>query len=998
MHFFKILFFILFLLSLGLALQAESINEAREFQREVQELERQRTLAHDKLSAEGATPAEHRALDNETLRKSRLLESKRTNALKKLGENAGVGTIEQGEYGTQPSKGRGALGDVDTKSYSPREYEKIRNTAKKSGYTVEVDGDTLYIKELDTTVHREATKYKSKLGSSPGEAETARGYAKESSRYLENKNSHIEVLDNLGKNGHTLNKPIKDMTSTDWQEIGKMTGRNMKATNLKDRKFQEQLLELKKGYLPESLGIDDLEAFQKKCRDMNNRALKNAKTRAKNTELNLEKNLVNANTPDEISKAQHELKEHRQTQKAAEDSYQKNKPEKIKSNQTTDDIIPDIEADELAAIKDVKVKSTTIKGKKTYVASLKDVGKTAASGIMIFSTAQDIKEILQGKKSAKELADMASLGSVSIIDQLITKNKDFDSMVSLTEETQKLENEYYVINMGLKLRKAGVSKKETLDIMEYMHMGDNDYLHEKLHELHEKGIDIKLGAPKQVGLIEADDSYSSRAYAVLSELALALPTRAWQFLTEAGEDVYYIGSEMTDTAVLYELLIDRYKNELDALEYIKKQYNNSSVDKSKIGIGTKDQNKTKDPFQTSNINTSLSPDLNSTNDNTTIPQAVDNNGSLACYSDSDCPIGKICSDNSCITLDIPDCLSDTDCAEGESCRDETCVMLPPPECLSDSDCPSGETCSDQLCIMAIPDCISDSDCASGEICSAETCTVYIPECTSNSECASNQICKNETCIKAPPIACESDHDCPLDKICSLSNICVASANGGYNENVWGDKEADREQKVSDKYAQDTEQEILDRYNRDDMDKERDERMGQLAQNNTERNAGHSHTEDTRPPKPTNSSSRPEPSKPSKSTSTSNSEKSKLKYYVVKESSRLLNRTSICNTTTYAIVGPIDLKGINDYVKQQNKYAQKKKSRYGYPIYTKISVSKDGGSTTRPATRTPINKCTSCPAGQHIGLDKDKQKCHGEKTTANFSKLSNFGKASQKGSW
>jgi len=246
---------------------------------------------------------------------------------------------------------------------------------------------------------------------------------------------------------------------------------------------------------------------------------------------------------------------------------------------------------------------------------------------------------------------------------------------------------------------------------------------------------------------------------------------------------------------------------------------------------------------------------------------------------------------------------------------------------------------------------------------------------------------NSYCIKT----CSTDHDCPnLSDTCSMSGICVASSKQGYDDRVWEDRESDREEKVGDKYAQDIQKDLLDRYNEDDMQKDREDRIAELTKHNSQGdNDKKNQNSDT--------TTEPKTSKPSKAT------KSKLKYYVVTEKSYLLNRTSTCNTATYTIVGPIDVKGINDYVKEQNKSAQKKKSKYGYPIYKKISVSKDKGSATKPAKKTILNKCVPCPSGQHIGLDKDKQKCHGESSSSKLSaeaieRLKKFGAASQKGSW
>ena len=321
--------------------------EAIEFQNAVKNLEQQRMEAHEKLKAQGGTTEQHKMIDDDTLAKARQLEAKRAKALKDLGKKAGIGDIKQGEYGTDPTKGRGALGDVDTKSYSGKDFDKIRQAAKDAGYTVTTDGDSIHIKELDTTVHRESSKYKSKTGSSAAEIEKAGGYGKETSRKLQTGDKTTEVLDNIGKNGSTLNKPTKQMKSADWQELGKMTGRNMDAAGITDPKFREQLEALKQGYRPESVGIEDMEAFQAKCRQANMDATQKVRTEAKVTENKLEQKLDQAKkdlqkaqqsgnqkkiqeTSNEIKRTQQELSEHRQTQKVAEDSLKKNQPKEAK--------------------------------------------------------------------------------------------------------------------------------------------------------------------------------------------------------------------------------------------------------------------------------------------------------------------------------------------------------------------------------------------------------------------------------------------------------------------------------------------------------------------------------------------------------------------------------------------------------------------------------------------------------------------------------------------
>jgi len=384
---------------------------------------------------------------------------------------------------------------------------------------------------------------------------------------------------------------------------------------------------------------------------------------------------------------------------------------------------------------------------------------------------------------------------------------------------------------------------------------------------------------------------------------------------------------------------------------------------------------------------------------------------VTCKVDSDCPVGNICSDESCVSVAVPECITDADCAEGQSCSDNTCITMIEPDCTSDADCLDGESCSDNICIMPMPDCISDADCPSGEICSGESCIVYVPECTSNSDCASDQICKNETCITAPPVTCTSDHDCPLDKTCSLSGICIASAGAGaYDTGVWDDREADREGEVNDRYAQDTQQELLDRYNRNDVDGERQTRIDKMNELAAAGHSGHHQQEDTaassEPSTPTQSSRPSKPTKPPtsvKPTSSKPEKESKLNYYIISTKSYNLQRTAKCYTTTFEVKGPIDIKGIKAYVKEVQKYADLRKSRYGYPIVKSVKVSMGSPSKTKPKTPAKIEKCTPCPSGQHIGLDKDKQRCHGESTSFNLSNdakksLSTFGAANKKGSW
>lgn len=325
------------------------VEEARAFQKQVQDLEAQRAAAHDELSRKGGRPEQHKALDDDFLNRARQLESTRTEQLKKLGQKAGVGegALKQGAYGTQPTEGRGAIGDVDSASLSGKDFDKVKQTAKKAGYTVVEQGDTFTIKELDTTVHRGESPYKSQAGSSARQTEAARGYGRETSRSLGTGDANVKVMDNLGKSGHTLDKPAGQMRASDWQEMGKMTGRNMDAAGITDPKLREQCEMLKKGYHPKSVGIDDMGDFQRKCQQANAEAAKQTRAQAKAVETQLEGEVRKAATeldqakksgdPRKINEAaqkqktlREQLSEHRTSQKAAEEALTKNQPQQGK--------------------------------------------------------------------------------------------------------------------------------------------------------------------------------------------------------------------------------------------------------------------------------------------------------------------------------------------------------------------------------------------------------------------------------------------------------------------------------------------------------------------------------------------------------------------------------------------------------------------------------------------------------------------------------------------
>jgi len=118
------------------------------------EIEAWRKAQYEAARRQGnATAAEFRRIDTEALQRARAAEIHRTGALDALSKTAKV-PLGQGPGGTQPSAGRGTLGDIDTASLSGNDFNEVQKAAKKAGYTVVQQGDAFTIKELDVTVHR----------------------------------------------------------------------------------------------------------------------------------------------------------------------------------------------------------------------------------------------------------------------------------------------------------------------------------------------------------------------------------------------------------------------------------------------------------------------------------------------------------------------------------------------------------------------------------------------------------------------------------------------------------------------------------------------------------------------------------------------------------------------------------------------------------------------------------------------------------------------------
>ncbi len=82
-------------------------------------------------------------------------------------------------------------------------------------------------------------------------------------------------------------------------------------------------------------------------------------------------------------------------------------------------------------------------------------------------------------------------------------------------------------------------------------------------------------------------------------------------------------------------------------------------------------------------------------------------GQSGCRLNSDCPVGNICSDGSCVT-------------------DPVCSGSPTPCWCPGVTCPEGSVCIlGQSNYCFIPECISDLDCQLGEVCSSGSCVVDV---------------------------------------------------------------------------------------------------------------------------------------------------------------------------------------------------------------------------------------------------------------------------------
>lgn len=281
------------------------------------QIKNERKEAYERLKREGrATADEFRKVDEGLRDKARAAETRRTRALQDLSEKTGGVRIEQGAGGTKPQDGRGIMGDIDTNSLEGKDFGKVRDAVKgivdpRTGkrYTVDGDGDSFTIRELDVTIHRKSAS-QSRFGSAetPGSsghvAETTRGNNPETALGFGQADPAISVTDNLKKAADTLSKPAGTIEMEDLQKLGKMTERNVQEigkaarpgeTPRVDPRLRDQAQMLKDGFSPEAAGIvrenatpeqraQDIADFQAKSREVSVEAVK-AADRFANTKM-----------------------------------------------------------------------------------------------------------------------------------------------------------------------------------------------------------------------------------------------------------------------------------------------------------------------------------------------------------------------------------------------------------------------------------------------------------------------------------------------------------------------------------------------------------------------------------------------------------------------------------------------------------------------------------------------------------------------------------------
>ncbi|MBN3040640.1 MAG: hypothetical protein JW867_05890, partial [Candidatus Omnitrophica bacterium] len=250
------------------------------------------------LKEQGASKAQYTETYKEILKESCQKNQGRLDDLNKLKNKAGVSDLQM--TGTPPeAPGYGGLfSDAEHVNISNKQFDKIAKTAKNMGYSTEVHGDRLYIKELDAEFYRGPSKYTSPVGSSTAELEKAaklldQEYSggmkviydeagmpviKEGKVAIEAWDKHLFSKDHLKKGGKYLTMNINEFGKKEWRGIGKLTSRMMENGGIYDKEFFETCDKLKQKVPPEALGIitpEEKKAFMEKAIKYNTQAYQN---------------------------------------------------------------------------------------------------------------------------------------------------------------------------------------------------------------------------------------------------------------------------------------------------------------------------------------------------------------------------------------------------------------------------------------------------------------------------------------------------------------------------------------------------------------------------------------------------------------------------------------------------------------------------------------------------------------------------------------------------
>ncbi len=268
-----------------------------------------------KLKELNAKPAQYQNALKQTLAESDKWNAGRLKDLNSFKNKAGVSGLAM--TGTPPGvKGYcGILSDAEHVNVNGAKFNKIIKTAENMGYTTQVKGDRVFIKELNAEFYRGPTAYSSPSGSSAAELEMgAKLYDKEFAGGMKVKynpktgkpwrvtydpktgkeilnltqgpvkveawDKHLYSKDLVKKGGYTLNKNVMDWKKGDWRTAGKMTSRMMANGGVVDQDFLNKCKQLKERVPPEALGLvtpEQKKAFFDKVQKYNNLAYQNTK-------------------------------------------------------------------------------------------------------------------------------------------------------------------------------------------------------------------------------------------------------------------------------------------------------------------------------------------------------------------------------------------------------------------------------------------------------------------------------------------------------------------------------------------------------------------------------------------------------------------------------------------------------------------------------------------------------------------------------------------------